>query len=151
MSVGEIEVSARYQYRAVGDIVNTAARIQGLNRQLGTRALVSRDALSSLGGLETRLMGEFLLYGKTNVVMIYELLRPEARATAASRQRDDTFASALRAFQKREWAQARTQFRRVLDLSPGDGPSRFYLHQCDLMEGADLPQDWAGTIRLSVK
>src|SRR5690606_16115700 len=42
--LGNVGASERGEFRAVGDIVNTAARLQGLNRLLGTRVLVSSAA-----------------------------------------------------------------------------------------------------------
>ena len=42
MLLGNIGAEQRYEYRAVGDIVNTASRIQGLNQMLGTRVLFRR-------------------------------------------------------------------------------------------------------------
>ena len=47
-SVGAID---HYEYRAVGDIVNTATRLEGLNKHLGTRLLVSAEVLHGLEDL----------------------------------------------------------------------------------------------------
>jgi adenylate cyclase len=147
--LGSINVAQRYQYRAVGDIVNTASRIQGLNRQLGTRALVSAAAVDGLADLRTRAVGEFLLYGKTQPVVVHELLPPESERGAE--ELCAWFADALRFFRQRDWQEARRFLLRILERNPADGPSKFYVAQCDLAENTALPADWAGTIRMAVK
>jgi adenylate cyclase len=147
--LGNIGVAQRYQYRAVGDIVNTASRIQGLNRQLGTRALVSAAAIAGLPDVRSRLVGEFLLYGKTQAVIVHELLAPGS--AAGSEELHAWFADALQFFRQRDWLQARGLLQRILDRKPDDGPSRFYLGQCDLIDPAALAADWTGTVRMGVK
>src|SRR5262249_25470060 len=52
--IGNIGAAQRYEYRAIGDIVNTASRIQGLNALLGTRVLVSEAALAESANERTR-------------------------------------------------------------------------------------------------
>ena len=149
--LGNVSFAQRLQYRAVGDIVNTASRIQGLNRQLGTRALLSSSTLESLPGLTTRKVGDFLLLGKTHATEVHELLGhgPESRQEHC--MLIEEFAAALGAFRRRDWSAASEMFARILDVNPDDGPSRFYLAQCKVLAEADLPLDWRGTIRMSVK
>jgi adenylate cyclase len=53
MLLGNVGALDHYEYRAVGDIVNTSSRIEGLNKQLGTRILVSEEVLDQLAGLLT--------------------------------------------------------------------------------------------------
>jgi adenylate cyclase len=71
--LGNIGAAQHYEYRAVGDIVNTATRIEGLNKYLGTRILVSREVLSMADTFLARDLGWFLLAGKTRPVHVYEL------------------------------------------------------------------------------
>ena len=66
--LGSVGAMDHYEYRAVGDIVNTATRLEGLNKHLGTRILVSADVLQGLDGLLTRELGAFLLAGKSRPV-----------------------------------------------------------------------------------
>ena len=72
--LGTIGGAGHLEFRAVGDIVNTASRIEGLNKQLGTRILVSGDTLAETDGLRTRELGTFLLAGKSTPLVIHELL-----------------------------------------------------------------------------
>ena len=63
--LGNIGAEQRFEYRAIGDhIVNTASRLQGLNRLLRTRVLVSAATVAGAPGLVTRNVGVFLLRGK---------------------------------------------------------------------------------------
>jgi adenylate cyclase len=54
-----------YEYRPIGDIVNTATRVEGLNKYLGTRVLASEEVIHQLDGFLTREVGTFLLAGKS--------------------------------------------------------------------------------------
>jgi adenylate cyclase len=148
--LGDIGAGDRHRFRAVGDIVNTASRIQGLNRKLGTRALASASTLAGLAGPETRYLGEFLLVGKRSSVELYELLDGEA-SRELGQAALDAFAAGMRSFAERDWERGRALFERVLAARPADGPSRFYVEQCRLHAGRELPRDWRGTIRMTAK
>jgi adenylate cyclase len=78
--VGEIKKELAYH----GDVLNTAARIQGKCNALGRRLLVSEELRTLVGGrsgYEFTLLGETQLKGKTQPVRIYG-----ARATNGSRR-----------------------------------------------------------------
>ena len=112
-----------YEYRAVGDTVNTATRIQDLNKKLGTRVLVSEPALEGVETFLLRDVGHFLLRGKALPVHAFELIGP--RETAAPRA-NWICASALRmrslhcATAHRK--QALGAFRSLAADFPEDGP-----------------------------
>jgi adenylate cyclase len=55
-------------------MVNTASRIEALNKELGTTILISSEVSSQLEGFIHRPKGEFILKGKTNPVSISELV-----------------------------------------------------------------------------
>jgi len=152
MLLGSIGSAQRYQYRAVGDIVNTASRIQGLNKLLATRILLSDATLKSVDGLITRRLGRFLLLGKTTSLDVYELLDIDPDATARHERLIDMFSDALDKFARRDWSAAQDVFRQVLAGCPEDGPSGYYVDRCnEFATRDDLPEDWAGTIRVAVK
>jgi len=54
MLLGNIGAMDHYEYRAVGDIVTTATRIEGLNKHLRTQILASRTIIDDLEGFSTR-------------------------------------------------------------------------------------------------
>ena len=66
--IGNIGGASHFEYRPVGDIVNTATRIEGMNKYLGTKILVSAEVCSAIHGFLTRNLGMFLLAGKSRAI-----------------------------------------------------------------------------------
>ncbi len=128
---GTVGARGRLEIRAVGDIVNTAARIEGLNRYLGTRVLASAAALAGCDGLRERAVGRFLLAGKSQPVAVHELLAP---AAAAETDRLACFARALALFQEGSWRVAWPLFQECAEWArPGavrDPVAAFYAGLC---------------------
>ncbi len=129
--LGNVGAVDHFEYRAVGDIVNTATRIQTLNKKLGTRILVSSDILNNLEGFLSRELGIFPLAGKSNPVIVHELICHIEQADDLMHQQCAEFAEALTAFQEQRWRKAADQFSAILRTSDRDGPARFYLALCD--------------------
>ncbi len=127
--LGNVGADYHYEYRAVGDTVNTATRIEGLNKLLGTRILVSAEVINSLKDFIAREIGVFLLKGKTKPIHIYELIaeisEPQnARITTVIAD----FSKALKLFQQQQWSEALDAWLDIERIHPGDGPTLFYIH-----------------------
>jgi adenylate cyclase len=76
---GVLGSSDRLSYTAVGDVINVASRIEGANKDLGTRTLISETTFAALGGrLATRRIEEMIeLRGRQTRMVLYELLEIE--------------------------------------------------------------------------
>jgi adenylate cyclase len=149
--LGNIRAIDRYQHSVMGDIVNTASRIEGLNKHLGTRLLVSSDVVDGLGGLLTRELGSFRLKGKTRPIAIHELICRQPEADAKQVEACRLFAEGLDAFRKRSWESAAGVFRRALETLGEDEPSRFYLGLCEQYRSQPPAEPWDGVIRMDSK
>lgn len=83
--VGLLGARDRLAYTAVGDTVNVASRIEGLNRELGTRVLVSESTAQALAGqLPTRRVQAAELRGRQRPLPLYELLAPAPAAASSA-------------------------------------------------------------------
>ncbi len=145
--LGDIGAADHYEYRPFGDIVNTASRIEGLNKRLGTRILASDDVAERLPGFLTREVGDFLLAGKARPVRVHEVLSRDG-GTADRRSALAAFSRGMEAFRRRRWDEAERSFREAVEAPGGDGPSSFYLGLCARYREDPPGADWAGAVRV---
>jgi adenylate cyclase len=148
ISLSSVGAKNRFEYSAVGDIVNTASRIENLNKFLKTRILVSAEVLEGLGDFLTREAGAFLFAGKSRPVVIHELLARREAADDRQRSLCDTYAVGLKYFRQGHWNAARREFTVALAKIPGDGPSAALINLCD-RHHKHPPQDWDGVIQVT--
>lgn len=72
--IGNIGGKNQLDYRALGDAINTAARLESVNKQLGTRVCVSETTVAQCPDFVGRPIGSLLLKGKTKPVDTFEPL-----------------------------------------------------------------------------
>ncbi|MEW7985954.1 MAG: adenylate/guanylate cyclase domain-containing protein [Candidatus Thiodiazotropha sp.] len=124
--VGAID---HFEYRAVGDMVNTTSRIENLNKLLGTAILASSEVVNGLKNIETREVGQFSVAGKQHSVTIHEVSTMSAEATPRLRQLHEDFAEALAEWMHGERGTAYEKFKLILNDHPDDGPTMYYVQQ----------------------
>jgi adenylate cyclase len=150
--VGNFGSQDRVDYTALGENVNLASRLEGLNKFLGTECLLSGRTKAELGEhLVTRALGSFRLKGFEAPVEVHELIGSPAEEAAMSSWRQ-AFEQALRNYEQRNLEFAEMGFRQVLDLRPADGPSQFYLKQLAERALENLPAEtWSSYTILKEK
>ena len=82
VTVGNFGGNTIFDYRALGDPVNTASRLEGANKYLGTLTRVSEATRAGCAGAPARPIGRLKLSGRVQPVMAYEPLDPAAGADA---------------------------------------------------------------------
>jgi adenylate cyclase len=144
--LGNIGTDSHLEYRAIGDIVNTASRIQDLNKQLGTTLLVSEDVLQDPGPVAFRRLGEFLLAGKEVPIRLCDRISLATTADAEQAALSASFDEAHRLFLARRWSEAAAAYEELLARFAADGPSEFYLRLCRRYAVQDPGPAWTGTV-----
>jgi adenylate cyclase len=140
--VGNIGAPDRLNFTALGDGVNLASRLEGLNKHYGTSIVVSESVVLAVGGaagphFAFRLLDRVAVKGRARGVLVYELLGgPDARDDAAAR-----YEEALSAYFRREFAAA----REILAGTRGDAASLALAARCEEFERDPPPAGWDGT------
>ncbi len=136
------------EFRAVGDVVNTASRVEGLNKTLNTSLLATAEATEAIGDVFSRPLGRFQLAGKSQPLDIVELVSdglPSSHSDYAD------FAAALAHYREGKLADAEYRFAQLSQHWPNDGPTQFFLKAC--RRGLEQPKvgSWDATSTIDQK
>ena len=147
--VGNMGSRARLNYTATGDTVNLAARLEGANKEYGSRIMVSEDVVASLDdGFLFRRLDRLVVKGKSQPVEVFEVVgRRDGRAGDLS-SRVLAFHAALGFYDRRDFPAAEAAFAA---LSPIDPAAAVYAARCRHYLSEPPPADWNGAFAMKTK
>ena len=152
MVVGNMGTQKKMNYTVMGNSVNLAARLEGVNKQYGTSIIASENTIKETGGkLLSRRLGWIRVVGISKPVRIYEILALMQNAGPSLQKLVNLFHNALNVFESRKWKDAASAFNVVLEHFPNDNPSKLYLKYCRHFFQNPPPANWDGVINIKQK
>jgi adenylate cyclase len=152
MIAGNMGTENKMNYTIMGNAVNIAARLEGVNKQYETAILTSETTVLETGNhLLTRKLDRVRVVGINEPIRLHELLDIAEHAMPEQKKLVEAFQDALDLFEKRNWKKAATSFKEVLAINPDDHPSRIYRERSLEFTKKPPPDSWDGVYNLTSK
>ena len=130
MVVGNMGSSNKRNYTVMGDEVNLASRLEGMNKEFSTHLIVSENTYAPVKErLVARELDLIRVKGKLKPVKIYELLGTQDEYERF-RERIERFHYGLEAYRSAQWERALQTFEELAREFPQDGPARTFAKRC---------------------
>jgi adenylate cyclase len=146
--IGNKGSAQRLDYGLVGDLINSAARVESLTKHYGVLFLVTREAYARLSAPPlTRLVDKVLAKGKTLPLELLEVRHPFS--PDRFEEIAERYSAAFVDYERGAFLEAERKFA-ILSDDAQDKPSVLMAERCRELK-ASPPSDWIGIYELKTK
>ena len=152
MVVGNMGTDQKMNYTIMGNAVNLASRLEGVNKQYGSWILISEETYKNAGqGFIVRVFDRVRVVGITTPVQLYELVGMENEMSFDEIAFIQQFNQAHEFFEQKRYQESKKAFAALLKLKKDDAPSKTYLTRCENFIKNPPKNDWDGVFNLTEK
>jgi adenylate cyclase len=149
-TVGNMGAKGQVNYTLIGDEVNLASRLEGVNKEFGTKVILSEATYQpAKERLDVRELALIKVKGKKLPVRIYELIGLKGEAPPERMETVRKFEAALAEFRGRKFSKAWELFLSL--AQKGDRASEVYVGLCERYMNEAPHADWDGSYQMEHK
>ena len=153
MVVGNMGTEKKMNYTIMGNDVNLAARLEGVNKKYGTWILISESTWNETGGMFLgRRLDRVRVVGINTPVQLYNIM-------AVKQEADETMVNLVNAFEKgislyreRRYGEALEAFKECQKIKADDEPTRIYIERMEnLLSDPELAKTHDDIVNMTSK
>ncbi len=155
--VGNMGTQKKMNYTMMGDDVNLAARLEGVNKSYNSWILVSEttweaaNSGSHAGELLARRLDKVRVVGRTTPVQLYNIVGIKGELSKEQIECVDIFHKGLDLYLEKKFSEAKKVFKEALKVYAHDGPSEAFVARCEEFIKKGVPENWSGILNMTSK
>jgi len=142
----------KFNYTIIGDEVNLASRLEGVNKFYETNIIISQGTYEKVKDkFEVRLLEIGRVKGKEHAVKIYQLIGEKGKLEESVLSKIESYNRGIEFYHKKMWQESNEVFLELLKKDPEDGPVKLYESRTRKYMSNPPSANWDGTYSFTSK